>query len=360
MKEIVPIGCMRKNRDEREEEVLVQTVLTIVVPCYKEEEVLNKTNRTLIDLLNEMINAEQIASNSRILYVDDGSDDQTWAVIQQFSTDFNSVTGLKLSRNFGHQGALLAGLEVAVKKSDCIVTIDADLQDDPTVIREFIKAFNNGYEVVYGVRKKRETDTFFKKHTALFFYKSMNWLGVELVANHADFRLLSKQAAKQLLDFKETTMFIRGIVPLLGFSSTKVYYDRKKREAGESKYPLKKMISFSIEGLTSFSIAPIKFILALGMVSLVVATIITIYALSRKVLGETVSGWTSMMISLWILGGLQLISISIIGLYIGKIFMEVKHRPRFIIEQENFSDSFNQIKEKNIKQFSAQKQKFFH
>lgn len=213
------------------------------------------------------------------------------------------------------------------------------------MIVEFVEAFNQGYEVVYGVRKKRTTDTYFKKNTALFFYKIMNWLGVELVPNHADFRLLSRKAAKQLLDFPERTMFIRGIVPLLGFSSKEVYYDRKKREAGESKYPLKKMISFSIEGLTSFSIAPIKFILSLGMIALVVAMIITVYSISRKLMGNTVAGWTSMMISLWVIGGLQLISISIIGLYIGKIFMEVKHRPRFIVEKESFSTSFDEIED---------------
>ena len=298
----------------------------------------------LIELIEQLICTQKINDNSRILYVDDGSLDQTWTMIQAFSTDSQYVTGLKLSRNFGHQGALLAGLQVSIGKSDCIVTIDADLQDDPEAINSFISAFDQGYEVVYGVRKKRAADTFFKKNTALIFYKAMNWFGVDLVPNHADFRLLSRQAAKQLLDFKEATMFIRGIVPLLGFSSTKVYYDRKKRDAGESKYPLKKMISFSIEGLTSFSIAPIKFILLLGMISLVVALIITIYSISKKIMGDTVSGWTSMMISLWILGGLQLISISIIGLYIGKIFMEVKHRPRFIIEKENFSASFEQKK----------------
>lgn len=318
-----------------------QTILTIVVPCYNEEAVLVETNKILLKLIKELITTQQIANNSRVLYVDDGSQDQTWSMIQKFSLEEECVTGLKLSRNFGHQAAILAGLDLALDKSSCIVTIDADLQDDPAVIKEFILAFNNGYEVVYGVRKKRETDTFFKKYTALLFYKLMNLLGVELVQNHADFRLLSQRACKQLVNFKETSIFVRGIVPLLGFSSTKVYYDRKKREAGESKYPLKKMISFSIEGLTSFSIAPIKFILSLGMISLVVATIITIYSLSRKIIGETVSGWTSMMISLWILGGLQLISISIIGLYIGKIFMEVKHRPRFIIEQESFSESFD-------------------
>ncbi|WP_086312455.1 hypothetical protein A5821_000150 [Enterococcus sp. 7F3_DIV0205] len=318
-----------------------RTILTIVVPCYNEEAVLVETNKILLKLIKELIATQQIANNSRVLYVDDGSQDQTWSMIQKFSLEEECVTGLKLSRNFGHQAAILAGLDLALDKSSCIVTIDADLQDDPAVIKEFILAFNNGYEVVYGVRKKRETDTFFKKYTALLFYKLMNLLGVELVQNHADFRLLSQRACKQLVNFKETSIFVRGIVPLLGFSSTKVYYDRKKREAGESKYPLKKMISFSIEGLTSFSIAPIKFILSLGMISLVVATIITIYSLSRKIIGETVSGWTSMMISLWILGGLQLISISIIGLYIGKIFMEVKHRPRFIIEQESFSESFD-------------------
>lgn len=326
---------------------MAEATLTIIVPCYKEEAVLEKTNYILVELINQLIFTKKINFNSRILYVDDGSTDRTWRMIQQFSAEYQCVTGLKLSRNFGHQGALLSGLQVASEKSDCLVTIDADLQDDPAAIIAFVEAFNQGYEVVYGVRKKRVTDTFFKKNTALFFYEIMNWLGVELVPNHADFRLLSRQAAMQLLNFKERTMFIRGIVPLLGFSSTKVYYDRKKREAGESKYPLQKMIGFSIEGLTSFSIAPIKFILSLGMISLFVALIITIYSISRKVMGDTVSGWTSMMISLWILGGLQLISISIIGLYIGKIFMEVKHRPRFIIEQENFSASFDSIIETN-------------
>lgn len=330
------------------------TILTVVVPCYNEEAVLLETNRVLTKILLQMIETQQISEKSRILYVDDGSQDQTWLMIQRFSQSSSNVTGVKLSRNFGHQGAILAGIDLAVQESSCIVTIDADLQDDPTVIVDFVQAFNQGYEVVYGVRKRRETDTFFKRHSAAFFYRMMNWIGVELVPNHADFRLLSQQAALQLLDFKESTMFIRGIVPLLGFASTKVYYDRKKRIAGESKYPLRKMISFSIEGLTSFSIAPIKFILSLGMIALIVAIVITGYTLSRKILGETVSGWTSMMISMWVLGGLQLISISIIGLYIGKIFIEVKHRPRFIIEQENFLDSFNQVESTNIKQFKGQ------
>lgn len=312
--------------------------LVVVVPCFNEEPVLAETTEVLLKLMHFWYEKELITAESRILYVDDGSTDRTWEMIAERSEEYAFVSGVKLSRNFGHQGALLAGISVSLPQADCIVSIDADLQDDPEAITQFLVAYYEGYEVVYGVRRKRETDTYFKRTTAQLFYKLMGKVGVDLVPEHADFRLLSKRAASQLLSFHESTVFLRGIVPLLGYKSTKVYYDRSARKAGESKYPLKKMISFSIEGLTSFSIAPIKAILSLGVIALIISIGITCYSITRKYLGYTVSGWTSLMISLWIIGGLQLISISILGVYIGKIFVEVKERPRFIVESETFSD----------------------
>ncbi|MCH3910238.1 MAG: glycosyltransferase family 2 protein [Limosilactobacillus oris] len=312
-------------------------VLTIIVPCYNEEAVLPETVKELTAILKGLIDDEKVAANSKILFVNDGSKDQTWSLISQYSKENELVTGLKFSRNYGHQNALLAGMSVAVKYSDMMITIDADLQDDVNAIPKMVEKYGEGYDVVYGVRNSRKTDTFFKRRTALAFYGLMRKMGVNLVPDSADYRLLSKRATESLLAFKERNLFLRGMVPLVGYRSTKVYYARKERFAGESKYPLSKMLHFALDGITSFSIAPIHLILYLGLLTVAVSIICMIYVIVEKCLGHVVSGWSSLMISIWLLGGIQLISISVIGEYIGKIFSEVKHRPRFTIEEENYT-----------------------
>ncbi|WP_445491897.1 glycosyltransferase family 2 protein [Niallia sp. 03133] len=307
-------------------------ILTIAVPCYNEEEVFDCTYLRLKGVLNNLIDDELISENSQLLFIDDGSKDATWGKISEACRIDPYVSGVKLSRNFGHQKALLAGLEEAVKFSDCVISIDADLQDDTSVIREFVLQYLKGYDVVYGVRSKRDTDSYFKRTTAEGFYKLMGKLGLSLVYNHADYRLLSKRALAEMLRFNESNLFLRGIVPLLGFKSTKVYYERKAREAGESKYPLAKMLAFAFDGLTSFSVKPIRFITGIGFLSFFISFIAGFYVLVEKFMGDTESGWASLMISIWLIGGLLLMSIGLIGEYIGKIYEEVKHRPRYIIE----------------------------
>ena len=319
-------------------------VLTIVVPCYNEEEVLPETVKELGAILNQLIQAQKISVNSKLLFVNDGSRDQTWNLIQKFSQKHDYVTGIKFTRNYGHQNALLAGMNVAVPYSDMIITIDADLQDDVNAIPKMVDAFLAGYDVVYGVRNSRKTDTTFKRQTALGYYALMKKLGVNLVPDSADYRLLSKRATEALLQYQERNLFLRGMVPLVGFKSTKVYYPRKERFAGESKYPLGKMIHFALDGITSFSIAPIHLILGLGVITVVVSIILMLYTIYEKIRGNVVSGWSSLMVSIWLLGGIQLISLSIIGEYVGKVFTEVKHRPRFNIEQETFSAKFKDKK----------------
>lgn len=319
-------------------------VLTIVVPCYNEEEVLPETVKELGAILNQLIQAQKISVNSKLLFVNDGSRDQTWNLIQKFSQKHDYVTGIKFTRNYGHQNALLAGMNVAVPYSDMIITIDADLQDDVNAIPKMVDAFLAGYDVVYGVRNSRKTDTAFKRQTALGYYALMKKLGVNLVPDSADYRLLSKRATEALLQYQERNLFLRGMVPLVGFKSTKVYYPRKERFAGESKYPLGKMIHFALDGITSFSIAPIHLILGLGVITVVVSIILMLYTIYEKIRGNVVSGWSSLMVSIWLLGGIQLISLSIIGEYVGKVFTEVKHRPRFNIEQETFSAKFKDKK----------------
>lgn len=312
-------------------------VLTIVVPCYNEEEVLPETVKELGNILNNLITQSKVSSLSKILFVNDGSKDKTWQLISQYTKQYDYVTGIKFSRNYGHQNALLAGMSVAVKYSDMIITIDADLQDDVNAIPEMVNKYLQGYDVIYGVRNSRKTDTFFKRRTALAFYALMGKLGVRLVPDSADYRLLSKRATESLLRFKERNLFLRGMVPLVGYNSTKVYYARKERFAGKSKYPLSKMIHFAFDGITSFSIAPIHLILYLGLLTVIISIICMIYTLVEKCMGHVVTGWSSLMISIWLLGGIQLISISVIGEYIGKIFSEVKHRPRFTIEDETYT-----------------------
>lgn len=314
-----------------------ENVLTIVVPCYNEEEVLPETTKELGQILNDLIDKKKIAPNSKLLFVNDGSKDKTWEIISSYSDKFDYVTGIKFTRNYGHQNALLAGMSLAVKYSDMIITIDADLQDDVNAIYKMVDKFIEGYDVVYGVRNSRDTDSFFKKHTALMYYGLMKKMGVNLVPDSADYRLLSKRATEALLDYKERNLFLRGMVPLVGYKSTKVYYPRKERYAGTSKYPLKKMIHFALDGITSFSIAPIHLIMSMGLIVMLISIVLMIYTIVEKIEGHIVPGWSSLMISIWFLGGVQLISVSVIGEYIGKVFTEVKHRPRFNIECENYS-----------------------
>ncbi|MFC4183203.1 glycosyltransferase family 2 protein [Saccharococcus thermophilus] len=321
-------------------------ILTIVVPCYNEEEVLPKTAKELTNVLENLLEDGLIAIGSKIMFVDDGSRDRTWELIEQESEQNPFVTGVKLSRNFGHQKALLAGLETAKQDSDCVISIDADLQDDISVIREFVVKYQEGYDIVYGVRRSRDTDTWFKRATAQWFYRFMQKLGVQLVYNHADFRLMSKRALEELSRYPEVNIFLRGMVPLLGFRSTQVLYDRKERFAGESKYPLKKMLAFAFDGITSFSVAPIRWITFIGFIAFLLSSVAGIYALIVKLLGHAESGWTSLMISLWFIGGLLLIGIGLIGEYIGKIYQEVKRRPRFTIEKVLRSPSLSSLSEK--------------
>jgi glycosyltransferase involved in cell wall biosynthesis len=321
-------------------------ILTIVVPCYNEEEVLPETIKQLTNVLENLLEEHLIAIGSKILFVDDGSRDRTWTLIEEESQHNPFVTGIKLSRNFGHQKALLAGLETAKNDSDCVISIDADLQDDISVIREFVVKYWEGYDIVYGVRRSRDTDTWFKRATAQWFYRFMQKLGVQLVYNHADFRLMSKRALEELSRYKEANVFLRGIVPLLGFRSTKVFYDRKERFAGQSKYPLKKMLAFAFDGITSFSIAPIRWITFIGFLAFLLSSAAGIYALAVKLLGHAQSGWTSIMISIWFIGGLLLMGIGLIGEYIGKIYQEVKRRPRFTIEKTLHSSSFSPLSKK--------------
>ncbi|WP_251549934.1 glycosyltransferase [Neobacillus muris] len=311
---------------------MIEPILTIVVPCYNEEAILPETFAQLSQLLGEMMKEGLISDRSKILFVDDGSKDQTWNLIYKEGLHSPIVRGLKLARNVGHQNALIAGLMAAKDVSDCAISIDADLQDDICVIRDFIIKFQEGCDIVYGVRKSRETDTFFKRSTAQGFYQLMQKLGVDLVYNHADFRLMSKRALQELARFKEVNLFLRGIVPLLGFRSDIVYYDRLERQAGETKYPLKKMLAFAFDGITSFSISPIRFVLVIGLVSFMASLLFGSYFVTLKFLGATQTGWTSLIISIWLIGGLQLIAIGVIGEYIGKIYKEAKQRPKYIID----------------------------
>lgn len=319
--------------------------LTIVVPCYNEEEVLPETVKELSSLLKQLQDNKKVSMASKILFVNDGSQDKTWQLISDFTEKYAWVTGIKFSRNYGHQNALLAGMETAVDYSDMIITIDADLQDDVNAIPKMVEKYHEGYDVVYGVRNNRDTDTWFKRRTALAFYSLMKKMGVNLVPDSADYRLLSKRATKSLLQFSERNLFLRAMVPLVGYRSTKVYYARKERFAGTSKYPLKKMIAFATDGITSFSTAPIHLILWLGILIMLISLLFMIYVLVEKIIGNTVSGWSSLMMSIWFLGGAQLVAMSVIGEYVGKVFTEVKRRPRFTIETETYTDKMKENKE---------------
>lgn len=308
-------------------------VLYIVIPCYNEEEALPITAGRLIALTNDMIQKELIDKESKITLVDDGSRDRTWSQICALNEQDKRFEGIKLAHNAGHMNALWAGMTTVIEKCDAIVTIDADLQDDINAIYGFLEEYKKGADVVYGVRKSREKDTAFKRTTAQGFYKIMKRMGVELVYNHADYRLLSRRAAEALLQFGEVNMFLRGMVPLLGFNTAEVYYVRGERVAGESKYPLKKMVAFAIEGITSFSNKPIRYVTLLGVLCALLGVAMAIYVIISLAAGKTAAGWPSIMMSIWLLGGLQLIALGLIGEYIGKIYMETKRRPKFILEE---------------------------
>ncbi len=316
---------------ERKNEIM--PILYLVIPCYNEEEVLPETSRELKEKLTQLIKTNKISKNSKIMFVNDGSKDKTWDIIKDLTEKDKIFRGVKLSRNKGHQNALLAGLMTSIEYADITISMDADLQDDINVIDEMLEKYEEGYEVVYGVRSSRKKDTFFKRFTAESFYKLMKFLGVDIVYNHADCRLMSKKALAGLKEYQEVNLFLRGIVPQIGFKNTVVYYERQARFAGESKYPLKKMLSFAFDGITSFSIKPLRMILGLGFLILFVSIIIMIYSLVVKILGNTVPGWTFIVISIWFIGGLQMISIGVIGEYIGKVYYETKARPRYIIEE---------------------------
>jgi glycosyltransferase involved in cell wall biosynthesis len=306
--------------------------LYIVVPCYNEEEVLGETSKRLLDLMRRMKEEGLLNNKSRICFVDDGSKDKTWEIIDSLAKEHTEISGIKLSANTGHQNALLGGLMTVKNDCDCTISIDADLQDDIEIIPDMVKDFINGFDVVYGVRNKRTTDTFFKRTTAVAFYKLMNMMGVKIIFNHADFRLMSRRALDALSEFPERNLFLRGMAPLVGFKSTCRYYDRAERFAGESKYPLKKMISFAFDGITSFSVSPIRMISFLGGLVCVISVIMAAYTLFEKFFRDTGAGWASIMMSIWFIGGVNLLSVGLIGEYIGKIYKEVKRRPRYIVE----------------------------
>lgn len=307
--------------------------LMIIVPCFNEQEVFENTLEVLSNLLFDLIKKGKIAKNSGIIFVDDGSRDNTRRLICNAYKRYSHVYAVNLAGNVGHQNAIVAGLEASVDLCDVTVTIDADLQDDVLAIEEMIDKFNDGCDVVYGVRNNRKTDGFFKRTSANAFYKLMEWLGAETVDNHADFRLLSARAVKALLQYEERNLFLRGIVTRLGYKTDCVYYSRKKRMAGKTKYSFRKMLSFAVEGITSFSVKPLKMIMALGLFIILCSLLSIVYVLVSYFFGFTDAGWPSLMISIWFLGGVQLFSIGLVGEYIGKIYLETKKRPRFNVEE---------------------------
>lgn len=309
-------------------------ILYLVIPCYNEEDVLPITTEVLNLKMKTLIDSKKISSESKVLYIDDGSKDKTWELIENIHSKNNMFCGVKLSRNRGHQNALLAGLMSAKKYADITISMDADLQDDIDVIDKMLEEYNNGSEIVYGVRSSRKKDSVFKRMTAEGFYKFMKIMGVEIVFNHADCRLMSSVALDGLEQFDEVNLFLRGIVPQIGYKSSIAYYERNKRAAGESKYPLKKMLKFAMEGITSFSVKPLKMITSMGFIMSLMSVLILIYALIVKITGNAVSGWTFIIFSIWLVAGIQMLSLGIIGEYIGKIYQEAKKRPKYIIEKE--------------------------
>ena len=308
-------------------------VLYLVIPCYNEEEVLPETSKRLTAKLGAMFEMGLISQDSKIVFVNDGSKDHTWQLIRQYHEENPMIQGINLSRNKGHQSALLAGLMTVKEYCDMAISMDADLQDDVDAIDQFVEKYYEGCEVVYGVRSERKTDSFFKRASAQSFYKLMLHMGVEIVYNHADYRLMSRRALDEMEGFKEVNLFLRGIVPLIGFQSGVVTYERHERFAGESKYPLKKMLNFAFDGITSFSVKPIRMVTTLGIIIFAISILMLIYFLITWCIGWTVPGWTSIVVSVWAIGGLQLLAIGIIGEYIGKIYMETKARPKFIVQE---------------------------
>lgn len=314
--------------------------LAIVVPCYNEEEVLPLASQALRGVLEDLSQKGKIAPDSFILFVNDGSSDRTWELIEkEHAAHPVSVNGVNLAGNVGHQFALTAGLITAKDFSDVTVSIDADLQDDVAAVEEMIDKFHGGSDIVYGVRKERRTDTFFKRTTAQAFYRLMKLMGVKTVYNHADFRLMSKRAVEEFSKYKETNLFLRGMMPLIGYQTDNVYYNRRERAAGESKYPLKKMLALAFNGISSFSVKPISMILGLGIFIIIASLLALVYGLFSYFTGHVVPGWTSLILSIWFLGGLQLLAIGMVGQYIGKIYMEVKQRPRYNIEKVLFGEN---------------------
>ena len=307
-------------------------ILYIVVPCYNEEEVLPETSKRLKAKMESLVGAGKISRDSRIMFVNDGSRDRTWELIAQLHAADHIFSGVNLTRNRGHQNALLAGLMTAKDLCDMAISMDADLQDDVDAVDAMVDKFHAGCDIVYGVRSSREKDTFFKRFTAEGFYRVMNFLGAETVFNHADYRLLSRRALEGLSEFREVNLFLRGIVPMIGYTTATVEYERGERFAGESKYPLKKMLSFAMEGITSLSVKPIRYITGLGFLIFAVSILMLIYSIVRWAMGHTILGWASVMCSVWAIGGLILLSLGVIGEYIGKIYLETKGRPRFLIE----------------------------
>ena len=321
-----------RNPEDPEGKGEIMTKLAIVVPCYNEQEVLPDTNRQLTELMNGLVENGKVSGDSFILYVNDGSRDDTWSLIDKYAHEYKNVQGLKLAGNVGHQNALLAGLMTVKDEVDAAISIDADLQDDIGVISDMIDKFEAGCDIVYGVRSVRKTDTFFKRLTAESFYKLMNLMGAKSIYNHADYRLMSSRALEGLSQFKERNLFLRGIVPTIGYKSECVYYERKERMAGESKYPFRKMLAFAFDGITSFSTKPMSYIMGIGVFLIICAIAFAIHAFRSYITGNVVSGWTSIVLSLWFIGGLVLFSIGMVGEYIGRIYIEVKERPRYIVE----------------------------
>ena len=305
--------------------------LYIVIPCYNEEEVLEKTSAELKKKMETLIQKKKIDKQSKVIFINDGSKDKTWALIQKFYEEDKLFGGINLSRNRGHQNALLAGLLTVKDDADIVISMDADLQDDIEAIDEMIEKRQEGADIVYGVRNSRKKDSFFKRTTAQGFYRVMTMLGVDVIYNHADYRLTSRRVLDALATYKEVNLFLRGIFPLIGFKSDIVYYERKERFAGQSKYPLKKMLSFAWDGITSFSVKPIRLVLNIGIVILILSLLMILYSIIQKILGNTVDGWTFIVCSLWLLGGIQMLSLGIIGEYIGKIYCETKARPRYLV-----------------------------
>ena len=313
-----------------------QPILYIVIPCYNEEKVLPITSGMFLEKINTLAAAGKISPESRVLFVNDGSKDNTWNIITELAAKDEHYIGISQSRNRGHQNAVLAGLMEAKDKCDITISIDCDGQDDINAMDEMVDAYRDGCEVVYGVRSRRDTDTFFKRFTAEGFYHLMNFLGADIVFNHADYRLISSRALQEFANFKEVNIFLRGMVPLVGFKSTSVYYERHERLAGESHYPLKKMLALAFDGITSLSVKPIRFITGLGLIFSVLSFIGVLWAIVASILGRTVAGWASTMCIVCFMGGVQLLCLGVIGEYIGKIYLETKARPRYIISERTW------------------------